>query len=263
MPKIMKTTLCFLLLSALVLYGEAAGHCGKTYAETNESNEMMDDNGFLPRDGAGNGKVAYLTFDDGPSLNTIPILDILDKYKIKATFFVMANPSEEGILGYEEMIKRGHAIALHTYTHDYTKIYTSTDQFFQNISHLESFLWKNFSIKTKILRFPGGSRNSSSKIYGGPGIMRDIIKESKEKGYTYFDWNIDSKDGISPNISIYTITSQVLNGARGKDQAIILLHDINAMDNTVKALPTIIEGLKEQGFTFRVIDEHTEAVQFK
>ncbi|WP_050615262.1 polysaccharide deacetylase family protein [Bacillus testis] len=222
------------------------------------------DDGLLPEEAReAEGKVAYLTFDDGPSSNTIPILDILDEYKIKATFFVMANPSEEGMQGYREMMKRGHAIALHTYSHDYRKIYTSPDQFFHNIAQLETFLQKNFSIRTKILRFPGGSRNSSSKLYGGPGIMRKIIDESKKRGYTYFDWNIDSTDGISPAISVYTITSKVINGAKGKEKAVILLHDINAMDHTVTALPTIIKGLKKQGFSFDVIHEGTQAVQFK
>ncbi|MGM9922919.1 MAG: polysaccharide deacetylase family protein [Bacillus sp. (in: firmicutes)] len=208
-------------------------------------------------------KVAYLTFDDGPSKNTIPILDILDKYNIKATFFVMANDSAGGMRGYKEMIERGHAIALHTYSHDYTKIYVSKDAFFRNINQLETFLWKNFSVKTNILRFPGGSKNSSSKIYGGPAIMQQIISHSKEKGYRYFDWNIDSKDGISPAVSVYSITSNVLNEARNKKEAIILLHDINLMTNTVAALPKIIEGLKEQGYTFGVIDDETEEMQFK
>lgn len=232
----------------------------KVIAAGNEAFEKSD---FIPFEENENQKVAYLTFDDGPSKNTIRILDILDTYKIKATFFVMANTTPEGMLGYKEMIKRGHTIALHTYSHEYNKIYTSSTTFFENIKKLESFLWENFSIKTNVIRFPGGSRNQSSKIYGGSNIMNRIIEECEVKGYRYFDWNIDSKDGISPTISVYTITSQVLNGAKGKEKAIILLHDLNAMNNTVTALPTIIKGLKEQGFTFDVISDQTEDMQFK
>ncbi|WP_019241809.1 MULTISPECIES: polysaccharide deacetylase family protein [Bacillus] len=208
-------------------------------------------------------KVAYLTFDDGPSTNTIPILDILDEYNIKATFFVMANDSEEGKIGYKEMIERGHTIALHTYSHNYAEIYTSPDAFFNNIKKLEAFLWDRYSIKTNILRFPGGSKNYSSKQYGGPQIMPRIIAECEKRGYRYFDWNIDSTDGISPSISVYTITSKVLNGAKHTNKAIILLHDINAMDNTVTSLPTIIKGLKKQGFSFDVIRDETEDMRFK
>ena len=207
-------------------------------------------------------KVAYLTFDDGPSSNTIPILDILDDYNIKATFFVMADTSETAMAGYREMIKRGHAIALHTYSHDYRKIYVSPEAFFDNIAKLEKFLFDHFSLQTKIIRFPGGSKNVSSKQFGGPGIMKRISEECEKRGYRYFDWNIDSTDGISPAVSVHTITTKVLSGAEGKDTAVILLHDINLMDNTVTALPVIIEGLKRQGFTFDVINEWTEQMKF-
>ena len=207
-------------------------------------------------------KVAYLTFDDGPSRNTIRILDILDEYDVKATFFVMANDSPEGKTGYNEMIKRGHQIALHTYSHNYADIYTSMEAFFHNIEQLESFLAEGYNIRTNVIRFPGGSKNVSSRQYGGPNIMKDIKEECVKRGYRFFDWNIDSKDGISPYVSVGEITSNVLSGARNKDTAIILLHDINAMTNTVTALPNIIKGLQEQGFIFKVISDKTAEMQF-
>ena len=208
-------------------------------------------------------KIAYLTFDDGPSRNTIRILDILDEYGIKATFFVMANETPEGTVGYDEMIKRGHQIALHTYTHDYSQIYISKEAFFENINQLETFLSQRYNLKTNLLRFPGGSKNVSSRQYGGSQIMTDIKTECIKRGYRFFDWNVDSQDGISPYVSVSAITSNVLNGAKNKEKAIILLHDINVMTNTVTALPNIIKGLKEQGFEFRVIDDKTEDIQFK
>ena len=207
-------------------------------------------------------KVAYLTFDDGPSRNTIRILDILDEYDVKATFFVMANETAEGETGYKEMIGRGHKIALHTYSHNYADIYTSKEDFFQNINRLEAFLEERYNIRTKLIRFPGGSKNVSSRQYGGPNIMSDIKVECAKRGYRFFDWNIDSKDGISPYVSVGEITSNVLRGAKNKDTAIILLHDINAMTNTVTALPAIIIGLKEQGFIFKVIGDETEDMKF-
>lgn len=207
-------------------------------------------------------KVAYLTFDDGPSRNTIRILDILDEYGIKATFFVMANETPEGLVGYDEMIKRGHQIALHTYTHDYREIYTSKEEFFENINQLEAFLSQRYNIKTNLIRFPGGSKNVSSRQYGGSQIMTDIKDECAKRGYRFFDWNVDSKDGISPYVSVSEITSNVLNGVKNKERAIILLHDINAMTNTVTALPNIIKGLKEQGFVFEIINNKTEDMQF-
>jgi len=207
-------------------------------------------------------KVAYLTFDDGPSRNTIRILDILDEFGVKATFFVMANDTPEGTVGYDEMIKRGHQIALHTYSHDYREIYTTKKDFFENINRLETFLAERYNIRTNVLRFPGGSKNVSSRQYGGAHIMTEIKEECVRRGYRFFDWNVDSKDGISPYVSVHAITTNVLNGAKNKQQAIILLHDINLMTNTVTALPIIIKGLKEQGFVFSVINDKTEDMQF-
>ncbi|WP_163102701.1 polysaccharide deacetylase family protein [Peribacillus alkalitolerans] len=207
-------------------------------------------------------KVAYLTFDDGPSLNTVPILDILDQEGIKATFFVMGHDSTYAMKGYKEIIKRGHVLALHTYSHDFTKIYRSSSQYFEDLHKLEDFLWKNFRVRSNIVRFPGGSKNISSRQYGPYNIMSDLETELEKKGYRIYDWNVDSKDGISPTISEYTILSSVLRGAAGKQTAIILLHDINEMKNTVRVLPNMITALKEQGFEFEVISEDVEQMQF-
>ncbi len=250
----MAAILC-LLAAFLQLNGEIIG-------KAESSPESAGEN-FPPfKENNPNRKVAYLTFDDGPSSNTIPILDILDKYGIKATFFVMADESEEAKEGYLEMIKRGHTIALHTYSHDYKEIYVSPEAFFRNIEKLETFLWDNYKIKTDILRFPGGSKNRSSKIYGGPQIMESIKKECRERGYKYYDWNIDTTDGISPAVSSYTIESKALAAAKNNKEAIILMHDIGLMDNTVTALPKIIEGLQKQGFEFDVIGDQTKEMHF-
>ncbi|WP_108671502.1 polysaccharide deacetylase family protein [Peribacillus acanthi] len=212
--------------------------------------------------GQSDRKVAYLTFDDGPSLNTVPILDILDQEGIKATFFVMGHESDYAINGYKEIIKRGHVVALHTYSHDFTKIYRSSSHYFEDLRRLEDFLWENFKVQSKIVRFPGGSKNISSRQYGPSNIMSVLASELEKKGYRYYDWNVDSKDGISPTISEYTILSSVLRGAAGKQSAVILLHDINDMKNTVRVLPKMIAALKEQGFEFDVITEEMDQMRF-
>ncbi|WP_153126474.1 polysaccharide deacetylase family protein [Peribacillus tepidiphilus] len=209
-----------------------------------------------------NKKMAYLTFDDGPSINTIPILNILDEYNIKATFFVMANNSSYAKSGYKEMMKRGHTVALHTYSHDFSKIYRTKESYFSDLGKLEKFLEDHYNLRTKMIRFPGGSKNKSSRQYGSSHLMRDIIEELDSKGYTYYDWNIDSKDGISPSISENTIITSVLNGAKNKNIAVILLHDINSMKNTVRALPDLIEGLKEQGYVFDVISPNIHEFKY-
>ncbi|MEY9867765.1 peptidoglycan/xylan/chitin deacetylase (PgdA/CDA1 family) [Peribacillus sp. B2I2] len=209
-----------------------------------------------------NQKIAYLTFDDGPSLNTMEILDILDRYHVKATFFVKGNEEPYAKECYQEMVSRGHAIGLHSYTHDYSIVYRSTESFFQDLNRLENMLQKEFGIKSRIVRLPGGSNNRLRHQAATKPIINGILQQLMEKGYIYFDWTIDSKDGISPSISEQQIISSVQKGTKDQKHVNILLHDINSMKNTVKALPDIIEFLKKEGYTFETIDETTPKIQF-
>ncbi|MFF2286777.1 polysaccharide deacetylase family protein [Peribacillus butanolivorans] len=208
-------------------------------------------------------KIAYLTFDDGPSTNTMDILDILDRYHVKATFFVKGNEEPYAKQCYKEMISRGHEIALHSYTHDYSIVYRSTESFFQDLNRLETMLEKEYGVKSRIVRIPGGSNNHLRHQVTTKPIINGILQQLSEKGYIYFDWNIDSTDGISPSISEQQIITSVKRGLKDQKHVNILLHDINSMKNTVKALPDIIENLKREGYTFDTIDETTPKIQFK
>ncbi|MFC9599876.1 polysaccharide deacetylase family protein [Peribacillus butanolivorans] len=208
-------------------------------------------------------KIAYLTFDDGPSTNTMDILDILDRYHVKATFFVKGNEEPYAKQCYKEMISRGHEIALHSYTHDYSIVYRSTESFFQDLNRLETMLEKEYGVKSRIVRIPGGSNNHLRHQVSTKPIINGILQQLSEKGYIYFDWNIDSTDGISPSISEQQIITSVKRGLKNQKHVNILLHDINSMKNTVKALPDIIENLKREGYTFDTIDETTPKIQFK
>lgn len=209
-----------------------------------------------------NTKVAYLTFDDGPSINTIKILDILDEYQVKATFFVIGNEEDYAKKSYQEMIKRGHTLALHSYSHNYNVIYRSKNDFFKDLKRLELLLGDTYGTKTNVVRIPGGSGNKLFYQHSTKPIIQDILEGLTSSGYVYVDWNVDSKDGISPNTSAYAITRNVLTHSRNYKQAIILLHDINDMKNTVQALPAIIQGLKKDGYTFDVISESAPKIQF-
>lgn len=209
-----------------------------------------------------NTKKVYLTFDDGPSINTMKILDILDQYQVKATFFVIGNEEAYAKNCYREMIKRGHSIALHSYTHDYNLIYRSKNDFFKDLKRLELLLDKKYGATTNIVRIPGGSGNKLFYQESTKPIIKDILHQLTNSGYVYVDWNVDSKDGISPYTSAQEITRNVLSASHNHKQAIILLHDINDMKNTVKALPAIIKGLEKDGFTFDIIDKSAPKIQF-
>lgn len=209
-----------------------------------------------------NQKIVYLTFDDGPSTNTMDILDILDRYQVKATFFVKGNEEPYAKNCYKEMVARGHKIALHTYTHDYSIVYRSPDSFFQDLNRLETMLEKEYGIKSRIVRLPGGSRNRLRQQASTKPIINGILQKLTDEGYIYTDWNIDSTDGISPTITEQQIITSIQKGLQNQKHANILLHDINSMKNTVKALPRIIENLKNEGYIFDTIDETTPRVQF-
>jgi peptidoglycan/xylan/chitin deacetylase (PgdA/CDA1 family) len=204
-------------------------------------------------------KTCYLTFDDGPSDNTLKILKILKKYNAKATFFVIGTAKLE----YLPKIKNaGHAIGLHANNHDYSKVYKSTNAFLKDQQALSQKVEKIIGEKVTIMRFPGGSNNTVSKKYC-KGIMTDLTTKVKLNGYSYFDWNVDSTDASGNNVPASRITRNVLNSAKNKNSICVLMHDTAAKGTTVKALPGIIEGLKKQGYKFEVLTEKTYGYHFK
>ncbi|SHI68285.1 Peptidoglycan/xylan/chitin deacetylase, PgdA/CDA1 family [Geosporobacter subterraneus DSM 17957] len=200
-------------------------------------------------------KTAYLTFDDGPSSNTIKILDILKKYEIKATFFVIGSETESSKKIYRRIVEEGHVIGNHTYSHNYNKIYASVENFMEDIWKLEALLEEVAGVKPKIIRFPGGSKNQASSRAGGKGLMADLITRLQEEGYQYFDWNVTSKDASAVTPDKEIIVRSVLEGIQGKKEAIILFHDNAPKTTTVEALPEIIEALLEKGYKFEVLSE--------
>lgn len=206
-------------------------------------------------------KVAYLTFDDGPSANTEQILDILKKHKIKATFFVNGNTSKKDL--YKRIVDEGHSIGNHTYSHNYASIYSTVDDFLKDINKLNDFLEEVTGVRPNIIRFPGGSNNTVSHKYGGTEIMKEIVQKVVESGYQYFDWNVSSNDAEKLKQDKEVIVNSVLEGTKNKSKAVILMHDSAPKTTTAEALPEIIEGLIEQGFTFDSLDESSYAPHFK
>lgn len=206
-------------------------------------------------------KYAYLTFDDGPSQNTIKILDFLKANNIRATFFVIGKENSDDI--YKRIVDEGHTLAIHSNTHKYDEIYQSVDTFMKDMTALSDKLEALTGVKPTISRFPGGSNNTVSRKYGGYDLMDQIIEKVKEEGYIYFDWNVDSMDASKNHQDKDVIINSVLNGAAGKKEAIILMHDAAAKTTTMEALPQIVEGLRKEGFVFEKITEETPAIQFK
>jgi peptidoglycan/xylan/chitin deacetylase (PgdA/CDA1 family) len=205
-------------------------------------------------------KIAYLTFDDGVSKYTNEILDILARYNVKATFFPNWRP---GITDYKEKYKRmvndGHAIGNHTYSHEYKDVYSTLDGFKSEITRLNDKIEELTGYTPTIFRFPGGSSNTVHKNYN-TNIIQPAISALADMGMEYYDWNVDSGDAASSKgASKDTIVKNVLSRAT-MNKAVILMHDTNTKGTTVAALPEIIEGLMEKGYTFGVLTDGSAPV---
>ncbi len=196
-------------------------------------------------------KIVYLTFDDGPSANTQKILDILDQYNAKATFFVTGTNQKYNYL-IKEAHKRGHTVGLHTYSHDYAALYKSVDAYFDDLNKVGEMVKKEIGFVPRFIRFPGGASNTVSRKYC-PGIMSTLVKEVKARGYQYYDWNADSTDASGNHVAVSKL---VANGTSSRANNINLLcHDTDAKSTTVEALPAIITHYQQLGYQFKGIDE--------
>ncbi|MTV47844.1 polysaccharide deacetylase family protein [Heliobacillus mobilis] len=204
-------------------------------------------------------KTVYLTFDDGPSEVTPAILETLAQHNVKATFFVTGNETPFGKEMYRRIVREGHAIGNHTFSHKYSLIYASADRFMEEVKRLDGLVAQETGVHTDILRFPGGSNFNGSL---GIDFMRQLSRRCIDEGYDYFDWNVDSKDSEKPVQSKEVITSSVKEQVSNKNTAVILFHDLSAKKTTVEALPEIIEHLKSQGYTFEVLRKGAYSVKF-
>lgn len=196
-------------------------------------------------------KVCYLTFDDGPSDNTLRILDILARYNAKATFFVTCNGKPEYM---KNIHTAGHTIGLHTASHNYAALYASTDAYFADLQQVSDMVKSQTGVESKIIRFPGGGSNLISKKYC-PGIMSQLVVMTAERGYYYFDWNVSSEDAAASRVRADIIVNNVLTQAKNKNSICVLMHDEAAKTTTADALPAIIEGLTAMGYRFEALNE--------
>ena len=224
----------------------AAKNNGKETTTKKKDNEAV-----LPEPIPAKDKTVYLTFDDGPCSLTPEILDILDEYNVKATFFVV-NGKYNSVM--KDIVDRGHKIGLHCYKHVYSEVYASDEAYFKDLQKISDVVEKETGVKADIIRFPGGGSNTVSKKYS-KGIMTRLTKSVVEKGYAYFDWNCYNGDADG----VKSVTQQVQNCSQFPKNAkniVVLMHDNK--EATVKSLPKIIEYYKSCGMTFGVLDKDME-----
>ncbi len=195
--------------------------------------------------------IVYLTFDDGPSKYTQDLLDILDKYDVKVTFFVV-NYGYNSVIGKEAAA--GHTVGVHSATHDYYEIYASEEAYFDDLQKMNDIIYKQTGAYTDLIRFPGGSSNTISDF--NPGIMTRMAQAVVARGYQYFDWNVSSEDagGTTDPDQVY---QNVIDGISHHDTSVVLMHD--SKSHTVEAVERIVLWCLDNGYELRPLTKDSYA----
>lgn len=203
-------------------------------------------------------KTVYLTFDDGPSPNTEKILNVLRQKGAKATFFVTAQNVDQAYtpVMLQRIVDEGHTLGLHSYSHEFHKIYSSPDAYLKDLAKLNDYLYETVGVRPRILRFPGGS----ATVNASPDTMKSLIRELTRRGYQYYDWDVVSGDDTATVFEAGYLAERMVNGVQGLDQAVILLHDSPVPVTTAQAVAITIDSLSGQGYAFEALTEQVAPV---
>jgi len=197
----------------------------------------------------------YITFDDGPSSNTEEILDILDDYNIKATFFVCGKDLEQYADDYKRIVEDGHTIGMHSYSHNFGDIYSSEEAFASDFTQIHDLILNTTGVDSHLYRFPGGSSNGLSSM-----SMSVFINYLNQQNVTYFDWNVVSGDATSTAFTEEQLIDNVMTDVVKYKTSVVLLHDASNKNATVEALPGLIEALQEEGAMILPITDETTVI---
>ncbi|MBP3677197.1 MAG: polysaccharide deacetylase [Agathobacter sp.] len=239
---------------------------GGTSSDTQSENSEVDENRFTnivtgidTEDNfasEGDKHYVYLTFNSVPGDNTEEILDVLAQHKVKATFFVVGS-EEEGVSDiYQRIVNEGHTIGMHSYSNQYSLIYSSRDAFKEDYQKLSDYIYELTGTRSKYYRFPGGSGNEISNVN-----MAEFVNILNQEQITYFDWNVSAGDA-SNGYTTQDVLDNVLGGVSKYKTSVVLLHDGENKSTTVEALGSLIQSLKSQGAEILPIDENTDVIQY-
>ncbi|WP_434751432.1 polysaccharide deacetylase family protein [Paenibacillus amylolyticus] len=199
-------------------------------------------------------KIVYLTFDDGPTAHTGKLLDILDQYQVKATFFMLGPHMEQYQKATQRIVKEGHGLGLHGVTHVPSKFYKSAYSGLKEMQQANESLNKVAGVKTSLVRTPYGS-----KPYMKPAFRNVLLAQG---GFHLWDWNVDSLDWKykKDHQKVYNnIMQQVHNVNKNGTNPVVLMHDQEA---TLKVLPQVLKTLKAEGYQFEVITKNVQPLNF-
>ena len=201
-------------------------------------------------------KKVYLTFDDGPGSQTGKILDILKKNHVKATFFVTGKEDASSKKIYQRIVKEGHTLAMHSYSHIQDVIYDSKEAFEKDLKQINRCLYEATGVHTKFYRFPGGSSTQNTSL-----SIQNFIDVLKKNHYLYLDWNVISPDINNANATKEQVVTGVMQGVDAYDTAVVLMYEVADKPMTVKALPSIIKQIKAKNYELLPVDESMILIQ--
>lgn len=209
------------------------------------------------RDNINKDKVCYLTFDDGPSARTPEVLEILEQYNVKATFFVVGKDTEQSKQWMRDIVDAGHTLGVHSFTHNYRKIYDSVEAYLDDFAQEYDLIEEATGAAPQIFRFPGGSINA----YNGH-IYQEIVAEMTRRGFVYFDWNRANGDAVRNSPSAAVLARNALDKLGASSRVIVLMHDSKSHANTVNALPAVIEGYQSAGYTLEALTPEVRPIVY-
>ncbi len=186
-------------------------------------------------------KVIYLTFDDGPSDRVTPrILDVLKQENVKATFFIVGKNAEirQNIIKRE--VEEGHSVGVHSYSHEYRKIYASPEKLIDDIDKCNDVIYNITGKRSTLYRFPGGSF----------GLSNSLISAVTMHGMRYVDWNASTRDAELNSPTPQQLLKAALSTPSNKQNIVLLAHDTTTKSATANALTSIIRHYKQEGYTF-------------
>ncbi len=201
-------------------------------------------------------RVIYLTFDDGPSVQTGKVLEILARENIKGTFFVVGRSGAASPDTLRAIVQAGHTVGMHSWSHEYKTIYASVEAFLADMYKVFTLIRDETGVTPTFFRFPGGSTNSYDY-----GIYQDILAEMLRRGFVPCDWNMSAQDATKTPLPPEQIVANVLsagNVARG----VVLMHDSKPRSTTVEALPDLIAALRERGYSFAALTPEVKPTLF-
>ncbi len=207
----------------------------------------------LPEERYSKANTVYLTVNTSLNANTRQLLDTLDEYEVKATFFVSGSSDEEALGIMREIANRGHTIGLYSYSGDYTNIYKSVSSYLDDFKQIYDLVETTTGIKAEIFRFPGGSVNGYNS-----GLYRELIAEMLRRNYLFFDWSASTGDATNATDGANNILGKMESVSRG----FLLIEDGIGQEFQVEAVPAVIEGLRERGYEFQPLTAVVKPVIF-